>query len=152
MELLLEGQKRFLTGEAGTGKSFLLNQFVTKVKDKMSCWLLTGIAALNINRATLHRTFHLATVLDLHKNLQKINFRRREECDILIIDEIPMCRLDVLKGAKKHLKADRKDSNYCVGDSCNSLRPSRKERELTRLPRKENLCLWESDLWKDLTL
>lgn len=30
MDLLLKGQNVFLTGEAGTGKSFLLNQFVTK--------------------------------------------------------------------------------------------------------------------------
>ena len=32
MDLLLKGQNVFLTGEAGTGKSFLLNQFVTKQK------------------------------------------------------------------------------------------------------------------------
>ena len=65
MDLLLKGQNVFLTGEAGTGKSFLLNQFVTKVRHKnVLLTAPTGIAALNINGATLHRTFQNFHMLD----------------------------------------------------------------------------------------
>lgn len=112
MDLLLKGQNIFLTGEAGTGKSFLLNQFVTKVRHKnVLLTAPTGIAALNINGATLHRTFHLATdIVGLAQEPSETSISDVvKKADILIIDEISMCRLDVFeKVLKSILKADRK--------------------------------------------
>ena len=63
LEALLGGQNVFLTGEAGTGKSFLLKHFVTKVKRHKNVLLSapTGIASLNIGGVTLHRLFGLGT-------------------------------------------------------------------------------------------
>lgn len=120
MDLLLKGQNVFLTGEAGTGKSFLLNQFVTKVKDKnVLLTAPTGIAALNINGATLHRTFHLATdIVGLAQEPSETSISDVvKKADILIIDEISMCRLDVFeKVLKSILKADREIQVVLVGD------------------------------------
>lgn len=120
MDLLLKGQNVFLTGEAGTGKSFLLNQFVTKVRHKnVLLTAPTGIAALNINGATLHRTFHLATdIVGLAQEPSETSISDVvKKADILIIDEISMCRLDVFeKVLKSILKADRKVQIVLVGD------------------------------------
>ena len=82
----------------------MLNQFVTKVKDKnVLLTAPTGIAALNINGATLHRTFHLATdIVRLAQDPTEDSISDVvKKTDILIIDEISMCRLDVFEKVLK---------------------------------------------------
>lgn len=154
MDLLLKGQNVFLTGEAGTGKSFLLNQFVTKVKDKnVLLTAPTGIAALNINGATLHRTFHLATdIVGLAQEPSDTSISDVvKKADILIIDEISMCRLDVFeKVLKSILKADRKIQIVLVGDFL-QLPPVLvdKEKEVYESFHGKKIFAFESDLWKE---
>lgn len=154
MDLLLKGQNVFLTGEAGTGKSFLLNQFVTKVKDKnVLLTAPTGIAALNINGATLHRTFHLATdIVGLAQEPTESSISDVvKKADILIIDEISMCRLDVFeKVLKSILKADRKVQIVLVGDFL-QLPPVLvdKEKEVYESFHGKKIFAFESDLWKE---
>lgn len=154
MDLLLKGQNIFLTGEAGTGKSFLLNQFVTKVKDKnVLLTAPTGIAALNINGATLHRTFHLATdIVGLAQEPSEGSISDVvKKADILIIDEISMCRLDVFeKVLKSILKADRKIQIVLVGDFL-QLPPVlvEKEKGAYESYHGKKIFAFESDLWKE---
>ena len=154
MDLLLKGQNVFLTGEAGTGKSFLLNQFVTKVKDKnVLLTAPTGIAALNINGATLHRTFHLATdIVGLAQEPSESSISDVvKKSDILIIDEISMCRLDVFeKVLKSILKADRKIQIVLVGDFL-QLPPVlvEKEKGAYESYHGKKIFAFESDLWKE---
>ena len=154
MELLLKGQNVFLTGEAGTGKSFLLNQFVTKVRHKnVLLTAPTGIAALNINGATLHRTFHLATdIVGLAQDPSETSISDVvKKADILIIDEISMCRLDVFeKVLKSILKADRKVQIVLVGDFL-QLPPVLvdKEKEVYESFHGKKIFAFESDLWKE---
>lgn len=154
MDLLLKGQNVFLTGEAGTGKSFLLNQFVTKVKDRnVLLTAPTGIAALNINGATLHRTFHLATdIVRLAQEPTEDSISDVvKKADILIIDEISMCRLDVFeKVLKSILKADKKIQIVLVGDFL-QLPPVlvEKEKEAYESYHGKKIFAFESDLWKE---
>lgn len=154
MNLLLKGQNVFLTGEAGTGKSFLLNQFVTKVRHKnVLLTAPTGIAALNINGATLHRTFHLATdIVGLAKEPTENSISDVvKKADILIIDEISMCRLDVFeKVLKSILKADKKIQVVLVGDFL-QLPPVlvNKEKEVYEGFHGKKIFAFESDLWKE---
>jgi ATP-dependent DNA helicase PIF1 len=154
MELLLKGQNVFLTGEAGTGKSFLLNQFVTKVRRKnVLLTAPTGIAALNISGATLHRTFHLATdIVGLAKEPTENSISEVvKKADILIIDEISMCRLDVFeKVLKSILKADRKIQVVLVGDFL-QLPPVlvEKEKDAYESYHGKKIFAFESDLWKE---
>lgn len=154
MDLLLKGQNVFLTGEAGTGKSFLLNQFVTKVKDKnVLLTAPTGIAALNINGATLHRTFHLATdIVRLAQEPTEDSISDVvKKADILIIDEISMCRLDVFeKVLKSILKADKKIQIVLVGDFL-QLPPVlvEKEKDAYESYHGKKIFAFESDLWKE---
>lgn len=95
-QILLEGENIFLTGEAGTGKSFLLNAFLDRVKGKnvLVC-APTGIAALQIGGATIHSVFKLKPQPYLpDQPLGKIQ-NTVKAADIIVIDEISMCRFDL---------------------------------------------------------
>lgn len=91
----------FLTGDAGTGKSFLIQMFINKAKMNNKSVLVTaptGIAAINIKGATLHSTFKipLKPIIESDlKHIHKNNFQLLQKTDILIIDEISMVRADV---------------------------------------------------------
>ncbi|MCK4524850.1 MAG: AAA family ATPase, partial [Candidatus Andersenbacteria bacterium] len=57
LKILKSGQNIFLTGSAGTGKTFLLNEFIEylkKEKIKVSVTASTGIAATHLDGITIH--------------------------------------------------------------------------------------------------
>lgn len=93
---LLSGANVFLTGNAGTGKSWLLNQFIEKQRDANKQLMIvapTGIAAINIDGATIHRTFKapIGPLVSKPKSCAK----ELLSADTLICDEISMCRIDL---------------------------------------------------------
>ena len=56
------GQNVFVTGDAGTGKSFLINTFIAHQRNQKRNVIVcapTGVAAININGATIHKTFKI---------------------------------------------------------------------------------------------
>lgn len=99
-KLLDAGLNVFLTGKAGTGKSFLVDHFVAKHPEKniVKC-APTGVAALNIEGVTIHRTFGVPLgVLDHHgvcSSPEKLDVLKK--ADVILIDEISMCRIDVFE-------------------------------------------------------
>lgn len=107
IKLLDAGYNVFLTGKAGTGKSFLVDYFVAKHPEKniVKC-APTGVAALNINGATIHRTFGVPLgVLDHHgvcTSPKKLDVLKKS--DVILIDEISMCRIDVFEYVIRSLK------------------------------------------------
>ena len=57
LKILQSGDNVFLTGSAGSGKTFLLNQFIEYLrtnKTKVGITASTGIAATHINGRTIH--------------------------------------------------------------------------------------------------
>lgn len=96
LEILNSGVNVFLTGNAGTGKSFLIDYFInsiSKYKRVLVC-APTGLAALNIGGTTIHRAFKAP--------LEPISpYKTGEvtdvvyEADVIVIDEISMCRVDL---------------------------------------------------------
>ncbi|MFT5602713.1 MAG: Cdc6-like AAA superfamily ATPase, partial [Flavobacteriales bacterium] len=57
LELLKSGKNIFLTGSAGTGKTYVLNQFIKHLKTskvKVAVTASTGIAATHISGSTIH--------------------------------------------------------------------------------------------------
>lgn len=107
IKLLDFGLNVFLTGKAGTGKSYLVDQFVKKHPEKkiIKC-APTGVAALNICGATIHRTFGVPVRLLGHNDncTSPEKLEVLEKADVILIDEISMCRIDVFEYVMRTLK------------------------------------------------
>ena len=101
MELLLEpGVNVFITGKAGTGKSYLIHEYLNKIsKESTLLTAPTGIAAMKINGVTLHSLFRIP-VRPLGPNEfsenQKLAMTLRA-AKVLFIDEVSMVRVDVFQ-------------------------------------------------------
>lgn len=102
----------FITGKAGTGKSFLLDVF-RKTTSKINVTLApTGIAALNVNGATLHSTFGYYNLVNLEiDSISNETIRLKSEkrlilrkVSCIIIDEISMVRADTFDKIDRILK------------------------------------------------
>lgn len=114
--LMEKGESVFLTGPAGSGKTFVLNQFIRLLKKKkkqVAVTASTGIAATHIGGTTIHSWSGLGIREALQpqdeaylKNNAKLQ-KRYNAADVLIIDEISMlhgARLDMVNQACKLLR------------------------------------------------
>ncbi len=95
-QMLQEGGNIFLTGEAGTGKSFLLNAFLNRIQGKnvLVC-APTGIAALQIGGATIHSVFKIKPQPFLPGQPLRGIKNTVKAADVIVIDEVSMCRFDL---------------------------------------------------------
>lgn len=117
---LKSGKNVFLSGGAGTGKSYVLKKFIEYAESKGKNVLRmapTGIAARNIDGSTIHRTFQLPTTIIGPDDFQEDNYPRQigqksyevlSHADIIIIDEISMCRSDYFSFVAKFILAEDK--------------------------------------------
>lgn len=102
----------FITGKAGTGKSFLLDVFRRTTSKKHIVLAPTGIAALNVKGATLHSTFGYHNLVNLDvdsisSTTIRIKSEKRmmlKEVSTIIIDEISMVRADTFDKIDKILR------------------------------------------------
>ena len=87
----------FITGKAGTGKSYLLKYFQHNTKKKVLFAAPTGISALNISGMTLHKLFG-SNNLELDKDicLSNIKSTMLKHVDTIVIDEISMVGVSLL--------------------------------------------------------
>lgn len=103
MEALLSGRNVFLSGNAGTGKSYVLNAFIEELEDQEVPYLAmapTGIAALNLkNGTTIHRTLQIGHgLLDPNETDRRALTRKvLQKAEVVIIDEVSMCRIDLFE-------------------------------------------------------
>ncbi|GES97445.1 Pif1-like helicase domain-containing protein [Rhizophagus clarus] len=92
----------FLTGSAGTGKSFMINQLITYLTNQNKKYLLmapTGVAANNINGQTIHAALHIRNTQNYFETLSYYNIQQRQELnkiEVIIIDEISMVSANLL--------------------------------------------------------
>ena len=112
-----EGKNVFITGKAGTGKTFLLHKIVEKYRGKKYFAVLspTGIAAENANGVTMHSFLRLPLTpyLPRHRysslySLDDYAIEVVKKLDMIIIDEISMVRCDMLDAADMILRHYRK--------------------------------------------
>lgn len=109
LEIMLSGESVLLTGPAGAGKTFVLNQFIQLAKHegkKVSVTATTGIAATHLGGTTIHSWAGIGVGDELPRGFtDHIPKGRREiieKSDVLIIDEISMLhdyRLDMVDEA-----------------------------------------------------
>lgn len=122
LKVMKTGENIFFTGPAGSGKSTVIKTFVEENEDKnVVLTAPTGIAAVNIGGATLHRTFKLGYDLcPLEQKKKLITPRTIKNCDILFIDEISMVRVDLFEYIAAILLKERAKGHaiqlICTGD------------------------------------
>lgn len=100
-EIIMSGKDAFITGGAGTGKSYLLNKIISDLKHigkQVIVCAPTGMAALNINGATIHRTFGYGKEPCITGKFKLVIRAPKviRSADVIIIDEISMCRMDMM--------------------------------------------------------
>lgn len=99
IELLKSGVNVFLTGEAGTGKSTLVREFIRRCGHECIVLAPTGIAALNAGGTTIHSQMRLKPGLLNPLNLEPLTDGNRcralRMAKTIIIDEISMVRSDL---------------------------------------------------------
>lgn len=109
----------FITGQAGTGKSTLLNFFRANTEKQIVVLAPTGVAAVNINGQTVHSFCHFPAGITLPqvKVLSQSSDTRDilEHLDTIVIDEISMVRADLLDCVDKFLRLNGKDPQAPFG-------------------------------------
>lgn len=106
LEIMLSGESVLLTGSAGAGKTFVLNQFIKIAKNEgkhVSVTATTGLAATHLGGTTIHSWSGIGIADELHHGffdkMSKTRAEIIEKTDVLIIDEISMLhdyRLDMV--------------------------------------------------------
>jgi GTPase SAR1 family protein len=119
LNILKSGQNVFLTGSAGTGKTYVINQYVQYLRERevpLAITASTGIAATHIDGQTIHSWSGIG-IRDLinEKALDKIARNRQtvtriKAASVLIIDEISMLSGKVLTGINVILQHFRKST------------------------------------------
>jgi hypothetical protein len=99
----------FISGKAGTGKSYLLQYFTEKTAKQFVVLAPTGIAALNVKGQTIHSFFRFPGGIIQANSLQPDPARRDlfENLQMVIIDEVSMVRADLMDGIDRALRTHR---------------------------------------------
>jgi ATP-dependent exoDNAse (exonuclease V), alpha subunit - helicase superfamily I member len=109
-ECMLKGNNVFISGEAGTGKAYVVSRFINEMSQKHKNILVcapTGVAALNVGGVTIHRCFHISSEPQIKTYVTSVSDEVKE-ADIIIVDEISMCRVDLFDCMIRHIaKAER---------------------------------------------
>jgi len=109
LEIMLTGESVLLTGPAGAGKTYVLNQFIRLAKSDgkhVSVTATTGLAATHLGGTTIHSWSGIGVNDELPQGFADHVAKGRreiiEKTDVLIIDEISMLhdfRLDMVDEA-----------------------------------------------------
>ncbi len=102
-------QNYFITGKAGTGKSYLLQYFKQNTSKNAVVVAPTGVAALNVGGQTIHSFFRIEPELVTSEKI-KVSAQTKKlliHVDMVIIDEISMVRADLMDGIDQVLRKSK---------------------------------------------
>ncbi len=120
LDILQTGQNVFLTGSAGSGKTYTLNQYINYLRARrvpVAVTASTGIAATHMNGTTIHSWSGIGIKDELSErdltNLSRKQFLadRLKDTAVLIIDEISMLhakQLNIVNQVLKHVRKSDK--------------------------------------------
>lgn len=110
LKILQNGHNVYLTGAAGSGKTYLLNRFIQSLKAKrvrVGVTASTGIAATHMEGITIHSwagigLLHTASDKEIKSIVEKKRIAQRfQKTQTLIIDEVSMLDADRLNLIEK---------------------------------------------------
>lgn len=120
LKIVKTGVNIYLTGSAGSGKTYLLNQYISYLQDHdiaVAVTASTGIAATHMNGMTIHgwsgigvRNYMGEKELDGLEE-KKYLWKRFEKARVLIIDEVSMLhgfQLDMIEKVCRRFKRSNK--------------------------------------------
>ena len=163
-ELLTNTKENLLLmGAAGTGKSYLIQQYLKSLSNKERKKVLvlapTWKAASNLSGITVHKAFELDTNVQTTEPITKIPKALRG-VHTIIIDEVSMLRIDVFNRIvqiSQHLEQKRKRSiRFILVGDFGQLEPvcypSDKEEIQKQYPSAEGILCFHAPLWDSLNL
>jgi ATP-dependent DNA helicase PIF1 len=99
------GTNLFITGNAGSGKSTVLRNFLLQTERKCVVLAPTGVAAMNVGGGTIHSFFKFGFGFLGHVAPKRLRTAAGiKQLDTIIIDEISMVRADILDQIDKTLQ------------------------------------------------
>lgn len=114
LAILESGVSVLLTGAAGAGKTYTLNQFIGRAREDgkvVAVTATTGLAATHLNGITLHAWAGIGIHDELPRGfVQHLSKQRRDiilKTDILVIDEVSMLhdfRLDMVEQVTREVR------------------------------------------------
>lgn len=113
---MLEGHSVLLTGQAGAGKTYVLNDFIKRAKGEgktVAVTATTGLAASHLGGTTIHAWSGIGIHDELPKNFWRDLPKGRRDIilktDVLVIDEISMLhdyRLDMVEEVARTVRSN----------------------------------------------
>ena len=160
LDILKSGKNVFITGSAGTGKTYLLNQYTQYLKERRVYPTIvapTGIAASHLGGQTIHSFFALGIRESIDEGyvdflLDKKYLKSRfSKLKLLIIDEVSMISpelfssMDLILRGFKGTDVPFGGVQVVISGDFFQLPP------ISKVP-KEKRFAWQSPVWKALDL
>jgi len=157
LDILKMGKNVFLTGSAGTGKTYILNKFINYLKSheiNPAIVAPTGIAASHLNGMTIHSFFGLGIRDNVDEYyidslIQKKYLNQRlSKLKVLLIDEVSMVSPEIFSSIDRILKAFKFSNEpfggvqVVVSGDFFQLPP------ISKIKKKKRFA-WQSDIWKE---
>ena len=163
IQLIDGGRNVFITGGAGTGKSYMLQQ-IKKHYPTMVLTSTTGVSAININGQTIHSWAGVGickhSIENVANSIMKnsVKYKQLALCKMLAIDEISMLKSETMEYIDKVLKIVRNNNapfggiqTILIGDFF-QLPPVVKDNEHPNRKLQDSDYCFNCKTWKDLDL
>ena len=120
LDILKMGHNVYLTGQAGAGKTYVLNEYINYLKARdvsVGVTASTGIAATHIGGVTIHSWSGIGikdqlTEMDIDAMQQrKYLWNRFEKTKVLVIDEVSMLSPNMLDMVDRVCRAFKRNDN-----------------------------------------
>ena len=158
--ILRAGRNVFLTGSAGTGKTYLLNQYANYLEErgvKAAILAPTGIAASHLGGITIHSFFGLGLSEKVDNEYFKRSFYRKflqkrfEKLRVLIVDEVSMVSPDLFISMDKILREFKRSTMPFGGIQLVLSGDFFQLPPISSSGNNERFA-WQTDLWKEANL
>lgn len=160
LNILKTGRNVFITGSAGTGKTYILNQFIFYLKSRKIIPTVvapTGIAASHLQGQTIHSYFALGIRESLDDNSLELMLKKKylqsrfSKLKVLIVDEVSMVSPEIFSSIDRILRAFKKNDLPFGGVQTILSGDFFQLPPISRTP-KEKRFAWQSPSWRELAL